>query len=119
MPTGLNASASAITTPKNRRIWLLLIYGPAQDRLATGGISRSLASGRGAPAPTALRLTLRPARLPFVHLVASRLAAFHARSPPGAGPQPQPPYGSPCGPLGSFGSHSHCRARSTARRQPS
>src|SRR2546428_7853770 len=70
MPTGLNASASAITTPQNRRIWLLLIYGPAQDRLATGGISCSLASRRGAPAPTALRL----ARLPVP-------GSFHSAAP--------------------------------------
>src|SRR5213593_2893545 len=79
MPTGLNASASAITTPKNRRIWLLLIYGPAQDRLATGGISRSLASGRGAPAPTALRLALRPARV--VRLPLPLPGSFHCTAP--------------------------------------
>src|SRR5262249_60748638 len=30
---------------------------------------------------------------------------FQFRSPPGAGPQPQPPYGSPCSPLASLSSH--------------
>src|SRR5262249_59897222 len=30
---------------------------------------------------------------------------FQFRSPPGAGPQPQPPYGSPCCPLASLSSH--------------
>src|SRR5262249_44592029 len=32
--------------------------------------------------------------------------SFRLRSPPGAGPQPQPPSGSPYSPLGSFGSDS-------------
>src|SRR2546425_5341760 len=72
-PTALIARTSARTTPQNRRMWLLLIYVP-------------------------VRITLPPARvarLRFVHLVASRLAGFPVRSPSGAGPQPQPPYGSP------------------------
>src|SRR5438094_3519415 len=94
-PTALIARTSARTTLQNRRMWLLLIYVPA-------------------------RITLPPARvarLRFVHLVASRLAGFPVLSPSGAGPQPQPPYGSPRGPLASLGSHRS--PRSTAPRQPS
>src|SRR5437867_6100354 len=82
-PTALIARTSARTTPQNRRMWLLLIYVPAIctrpdhptarsgrsapirsfGRLATGGIPSSLAFRRGAPAPTALRLAPRPARV--------------------------------------------------------
>src|SRR5262249_26032448 len=37
----------------------------------------------------------------FNPMVGARRAGFHVRSPPGAGPQPQPP----CGPLGSHASY--------------
>src|SRR2546425_12140124 len=93
-PTALIARTSARTTPQNRRMWLLLIYVPA-------------------------RITLPPARvarLRFVHLVASRLAGFPVRSPSGAGPQPQPPYGPPPGPLGAL--RAPPRARSAPRGPP-
>src|SRR5437867_5238513 len=51
-------------------------------------------------------------------MVASRLGDFRFRSPPGAGPQPQPPYGSPCGPLGSLGSYSLDGRLATGGAQP-
>src|SRR5437899_7275533 len=94
-PTALIARTSARTTPQNRRMWLLLIYVPA-------------------------RITLPPARvarLRFVHLVASRLAGFPVSSPSAAGPHPQPPYGSPRGPLATL--VSPCSPPSTALLQPS
>src|SRR5881296_2452438 len=51
-------------------------------------------------------------------MVASRLGDFRFRSPPAAGPQPQSPYGSPCGPLGSLGSYSLDGRLATGGAQP-
>src|SRR6266702_133981 len=68
VPTALIARTSARTTPQNRRMWLLLIYVPARITLPPARVARlrfvhSLAFRRGAPAPTALRLAPRPARV--------------------------------------------------------
>src|SRR6059036_3072184 len=51
-------------------------------------------------------------------MVASRLGDFRFRSPPAAGPQPQSPSGSPCGPLGSLGSYSLDGRLATGGAQP-
>src|SRR5262245_66692996 len=58
--------------------------------------------GLGAPAPDALRLARRPARV--ARTLASRLAGFSCSLAAGSGPQPWTPCGSHGGPLASLGS---------------
>src|SRR5262249_61954027 len=80
---------------------LARLLSPSCGRLATGGIFQFARLGLGAPAPDALRLAQRPARVARL-LIRSygRLATGGGPPPPGAPPPPPPGRGRAAAPPG-------------------